>query len=427
MGRRSFGISATQISRMISAANAAQKAREREELINSQIGIATKQKPTYSICAFDFNQDSRVSHVSFLETTKYRKIERYVTQNGVRHPIYGDWCSKTKTIKKTLKLTNEALENLNKDPDGLVRGFSYQIVSKIDNQDFYPSWFIVETLENEMKLEISECKRFYANLISPLVTGNTNSQNKIKESEIIIKDHNGHIEKTNKKLNKVIRKIAKAKNKNHFVVFSILTFGIFAIVHSEKRISRLCKKQSFLEETINNHNAKIKIEVNKIGKCNESIKDNKEKISNYEKTRYEKIAVIQHKYSDEIDQVDKLPTNMTTSLESDFIPLKKFAGMTYEKIVGCYVIKNVEKNKYYVGQSKDVFKRITRDHFNGTKVKNIIFAEDYFSSTFDNKDNLFEVKVIRCETKDELDRTERELIEVFDSFNNGYNATSGNS
>ena len=110
----------------------------------------------------------------------------------------------------------------------------------------------------------------------------------------------------------------------------------------------------------------------------------------------------------------------------DFIPLKKLVGSEYQKIIGCYVIHNKEKDKYYVGQSKDVYKRILRDHFNGTEVKNIIFAEDYFSSQYENKDDIFEVKIIRCSTKDELDSTEASLIEEYDSFRNGYNSTSGN-
>ena len=40
---------------------------------------------------------------------------------------------------------------------------------------------------------------------------------------------------------------------------------------------------------------------------------------------------------------------------------------------------------------------------------------------------MFEVRIIKCETKDELDKTERELIEYYDSFENGYNGTGGNT
>ena len=58
---------------------------------------------------------------------------------------------------------------------------------------------------------------------------------------------------------------------------------------------------------------------------------------------------------------------------------------------------------------------------------NIIFAEDYYSSKQEHKDDLFEIKIIECSTKDELDRKEKNLIEFYDSWNKGYNGTSGNT
>ena len=139
-----------------------------------------------------------------------------------------------------------------------------------------------------------------------------------------------------------------------------------------------------------------------------------------------KQEAIKKKYESLINQVELLPTDLSMDSEKGFIPLKQLSGMNYQKIVGCYIIHNKENNKYYVGQSKDVFKRICRQHFDGTKVKNIIFAEDYFNSQFPNKDDLFEVKIIPLETKDELDQKEKDLIEEYDSFTNGYNGTSGN-
>ena len=83
--------------------------------------------------------------------------------------------------------------------------------------------------------------------------------------------------------------------------------------------------------------------------------------------------------------VEPLPTIVKNSDDNDFIPLKKLVGMNYERIIGCYVIRNIEKNKYYVGQSKDVLNRVCHQHFNGTMVKNIIFAEDYYSSKLEKR------------------------------------------
>lgn len=36
------------------------------------------------------------------------------------------------------------------------------------------------------------------------------------------------------------------------------------------------------------------------------------------------------------------------------------------------------------------------------------------------------IKIIKCNTKDELDDLERLKIKEYDSFNNGYNKTNGN-
>ena len=427
MGRRSFGISATQIGRLASAFSAARKAKEREQLINEQNGVPTKQDPVYEISSFDFNPQTRVCHVGFLETTKYRKIERYVTQNYVRYPIYGDWKTKTKNIKKTLKLTNEALEHLSFDQDELVSSFSYEIVSKIDNEDFYPSWFILKTLQNEMKYEIDECKRDCK--ISVEKANNTISSNKeiINSLDIKIAANNKQINKQKKKIERLQKRIASASKKKHFVLFSILTLGIYAAFHSQSHITRLNIKLekvsgilSNLEYTNESHSSEIK----RREKAN--VKQD-EKIKEFEKQRDLKISSIKEHYYAEMDEIEALPMNAESVTDGGFISLKRFVGITKEKIIGCYVIRNKENGKCYVGQSKDVFKRITQGHFTGTKVKNIIFAEDYYAVPEDKRDDVFEVKIIRCNTKDELDRTERELIEAYDAYGNGYNGTSGNS
>lgn len=120
------------------------------------------------------------------------------------------------------------------------------------------------------------------------------------------------------------------------------------------------------------------------------------------------------------------PLSTSVNETSDFESIKTITGIKYEKIVGCYIIRNTEKDKYYVGQSKDVLRRL-KQHFKGTVPNNPIFAEDYYTSSIDNKENLFEFKIIKLETKDELDKTEKELIEKYDAFVSGYNGTHGNT
>lgn len=100
----------------------------------------------------------------------------------------------------------------------------------------------------------------------------------------------------------------------------------------------------------------------------------------------------------------------------------KFDLNNLKNIKGVYIIWNKTKNRYYVGQTKNLYKRIFTQHFNiaNGDVKNIIFAKDWFSG------DEFLLKTIQLETKDELDDTEKYYIDMYDSFKNGYNSTSGN-
>lgn len=171
-----------------------------------------------------------------------------------------------------------------------------------------------------------------------------------------------------------------------------------------------------------NKNIKYKREI--IKKDKELIQVTKEKIAYYSDyikllERLEDIL-----YYRKLSEITPLPTIYNN--DQLFISLKTIIGMEHEKIIGCYILHNKENDKYYVGQSKDIHRRI-KQHFNGTVPKNIIFAEDYYLSKFQNKENLFEVKIIQCKTKDELDKTEKELIELYDAYNSGYNGTIGNS
>ena len=107
---------------------------------------------------------------------------------------------------------------------------------------------------------------------------------------------------------------------------------------------------------------------------------------------------------------------------SDFFNLLKVLNEKKEDFKGCYVIRNIFNGKSYVGQSKNVIKRL-HQHFNyDGSCKNSAFY-DYYTNP---NNNMFEVKFYKCDTKDELDAMERQLIEEYDSVNNGYNRTAGN-
>lgn len=89
-------------------------------------------------------------------------------------------------------------------------------------------------------------------------------------------------------------------------------------------------------------------------------------------------------------------------------------------MIGIYKITNKLNGKSYIGQSIDIKRRWAQHKANIGSFKNPLYLdfEKYGLENFD-----FEV-IENCE-KDELDSKEIFYISKFDSFNNGYNLTTG--
>ncbi|MBQ8394504.1 MAG: GIY-YIG nuclease family protein [Clostridia bacterium] len=205
---------------------------------------------------------------------------------------------------------------------------------------------------------------------------------------------------------------------------SLISFGVYGYFIGKKRKNRILNRlqQNKLIQGIINKNIFYK---------ENEIRDLKALISFYKKNIKNTctyLALIKRLanlvYEQKLQSITPLPVHYEP--DNSFISLKTIIGVKYEKIIGVYVIHNRENNKYYVGQSKDIYKRL-KQHFVGTVPKNVIFAKDYYFSKSENKSDLFEVKIIPCGTKDELDKTEKNLIELYDSYNLGYNGTNGNT
>ena len=422
MGRRSF-ISMTAIKKIASASNRIKRERYNNELIKAQGGNEKEKQPQFSLTKVDFNITSRVARIEILQSQEYRTIQKYITQNYVKYPIYSEWKIKEKLLKKTLKLTNSELELLNVNDDDLIKMFAEEIIIELNNEELFPSWFIKMYLKRELDSDLQNMKielnSFTDNQNNKIITQQTNIDNYINE----ITKYNKTLNKQQKKQNKLKLKLAKLSNTKPNIIKSLISLGIFNYLISNKRKNKLELKLSTCNSFISELNKNISNNNNQIIRCNKNIDGYKLNIIEKEKEYKNKRELRLSEYNKKILEVKPL-SNMVSQDES-FTMLKLFSGLEYEKIIGVYVIHNKEKDKYYVGQSKDVMKRI-KQHFNGTIPKNAIFAEDYYTSQMENKDNIFELKIIRCETKDELDSLEKKLIFEYDSWNNGYNGTSGN-
>jgi len=77
MGRRSI-ISSSAIRSMISAYNRSKREKEVELLIREQNSIKKELPETFEIYSFDMNSITRIAHIDFLATKRYRKIQKRI-------------------------------------------------------------------------------------------------------------------------------------------------------------------------------------------------------------------------------------------------------------------------------------------------------------------------------------------------------------
>ena len=423
MGRRTL-LSITDVKRIVSASNRRAKEKERQNLINAQRGTEKELPPVLSLIKVDFNKDTRIAKIEFSQEQRYRTIVKYVTQNYVRHPIYSGWKIKRKSITKTLKLTNAALETLNTHDDELIRMFARDIVASLNNEDLYPAWFLVMCLGDDYKEKLADFDNerniFVSKKESDIRTYNSN----IKKNYADIQQCQNQLSEQNRKHIKLGHKYNKMLEAKKSILKSIFTLFVYNALTSQKRKDKYKMLFDKSAETIDFIEKSIKLSNESINAFQNKIEQAQAEIQNYDKELEVKKATEYKQYMKTLNQVRPLPTACTNA--ADFIPLKMLSGFEYTKIIGCYVIHNCENNKYYVGQSKDVIKRL-HQHFKGTVPNNIIFAEDYYSAPIEKRNDLFEVKIIECSTKDELDLTEKLLIDEYDAFHSGYNGTSGNT
>ena len=107
----------------------------------------------------------------------------------------------------------------------------------------------------------------------------------------------------------------------------------------------------------------------------------------------------------------------TTAITPDeFFAIK---AMQKGDVVGVYVIHNESKDMYYVGQAKRLFFRINQHftgHGNGDVYADYKYGDD------------FSIKIVKLSDSGyaDLDLLEKDLIEKYQAYDNGYNKTVGN-
>ena len=87
--------------------------------------------------------------------------------------------------------------------------------------------------------------------------------------------------------------------------------------------------------------------------------------------------------------------------------------------VGVYILRNINKSKYYVGQATRVLFRVNQ-HFTGNGNSDV-YSDYKFGDTF-------ALKMVKLTESgyDDLDKLEKDTIAMYDSYRHGYNKTAGN-
>lgn len=240
MGRRNF-ISTSLINRMLASSRAEKRREENRQLIQAQNG-PKELEPEYSIDYIDFNEQSRSTKIHFRKTVHYRTIDRYVQQNYERYPIYSGWKTKTSSFTKSIKLTNEELENLYQNTDEFLRDFAVEIITKLP-EELTPSWYIKESIDTDYIQKINAQEDLTKSAHTELQNNLQNNNKKIAEIKQTISLKNNEKGKIKLKVTKLSEKVNNAEKRKKNLLLSVVTLFIYSYLRSEKRISKLISKK----------------------------------------------------------------------------------------------------------------------------------------------------------------------------------------
>jgi len=332
------------------------------------------------ITDLSFNKETNKLFFVIKQFTYTPKIVRYEQVNYVKYPIYDGYSERTKLIRNFDKVINP-IRFVNKDilELDLEKHFILSIIEKIS---VIPEW---------RKKEL-ELKR----ILGVIDTAKQSIRNYDREKKwYSFKKTDFNEEPSNFWLR---------------LIFAPFTLGLSFIGYNSKKNAQLnIETNKNNKEWNESHKQKIDQENSLIlkditlfnEKCNKTIGFN---WNLYHKT---KEAELNYWYK----EVDEEWRDLRHSSNFSFSYLNGKRGV--------YVIWNKTKDKYYVGQSKDMGIRLNQ-HFKSGKVNNVIFAKDWYDNDH------FCYRHYLCQTKDELDSLEKRKIEEYNAFGGGYNKTGGN-
>lgn len=348
-----------------------------------------EENTTIEMACLDYNAISQIARIDFKLRTSYRTVTGYKQINGVRYRIYSDPKIKERYYRETFHVTADALERLDHPADEIVRLFREEVVIRLNCVTAVPSWAIKKWLQEE--------RSGYEQYLSDLVAH--------KKQTLVNANH--ALETQSPAINKTIEK------KTHKIE-----------VLNAKLQHRTGKRADKLQAKINSVQSIVSDASAKLTKLRDTVETSKNGLEAAELEQHSTVELLEREVPALIKSVRRL--NQEDPAEDGFVLLAQYMLNPYTKITGVYVIRNNKNERCYVGQSKDVMKRL-KQHFRNNQPVNPIFQHDYDMASSTERETLFSVKVISLGSKDELDRVEKDLIVVYSAYATGYNSTKGNT
>ncbi|MFI3329307.1 MAG: hypothetical protein R3Y05_02330 [bacterium] len=373
----------------------------------------------FQIFELDYNKETNNAKFIFQEVTKYTTIESYVQKSYGKVPVYSKPKYKSKKIYKHLTLTEEDFENITSHQEILLKEFAVDICIQLKEKFGveYPLWIeykIVDLFNHSGRTAIlkehtekhDKLKEYTLNIERAI----TISKNNIMTIELEISKLISYVENLETvDLVKLDKKIENTKEEN--------VKKLEKLANLREEIENAIQVASIKKENYQNaivvNNATLDLALEN----NDKLKDIHEKI-NAMRLKLElefKKHVINIKKNVVVKKAEAVEVK---EIPESFFKLLDLPEYAYRPIVGCYVIRNRENGKCFVGQSKDIMDTLAKE-FRGTTPTKKIYAEDYFTSG--NKEVLFEVRIIEIYDGEDINAIQKELMAEYDSKSNGYN------
>ncbi|MDQ7982735.1 MAG: GIY-YIG nuclease family protein [Spiroplasma sp.] len=338
-----------------------------------------KEKKEIYLEEVAYYKDSQHLEFNLIQKTTKPKITRYEQHNYERYPIYGDVSVRTKVLKKfSRKIIPERFVEIEIKDLKLSKNI---ILELIDLIGITPEWrkkeIKLQAISDEINFYKAKLRYFEKEKIN-YIYKNTNYQDWQSNFWVrllfaiptLFLSFVGYVSKEKARLNAILNKENEKYNTNH-------------------------------KNTVDNKNQILNNEINKENKVTSEKID--KLLVYYQNVENQEIVLIKN------DDKGWLDVRQASLFNFKDVYNKK----------GVYIIWNKDNNKYYIGQSKNLGLRL-KQHFKNGIVNNVIFAKDWYN----NHNFVYRYEI--CESKDELDRKEKQLIEQYNSFEHGYNKTSGN-